>query len=1045
MKKITIFLGILLLSFTVKAQEKLDVVPKDYTVVMDSLFRYVNKEQVTTGVLYDRVIANANLVEFNDEKSNKTSSFWHFVQGWSELNRASFNPTIKPAHEIIDKILDKKDNSIDIGIINTKINYVDYGTKEIPNLGFEGGFFRNIADKNPFKEKRVTVIAALQETATSNRVVFRLNPNYIVQDEANKIRTLTMILEGNSFNLISDYQISSENFEYQFSKTDTELLINYKIEYADNQIENLASKMQISYHQPYIPVQDACLMQDDFVSQTGPYQGITANSIENTLPFKGYNETAPSKGVLEYRTYYNHATNTCGNPFKIVKPVIIVDGFDPGDERKLDGLFKLMNYDPDNNPITDNSINLVNKLTDATNGFDVTLVNFPNGADYIERNAMALVALLQRETSKLQANGSTEQITLIGPSMGGLITRYALAYMEKNGIPHNVKLWVSFDSPHLGANIPISTQENLYFFGYYGQKEKAAKKYHDNFGSPAARQMLIEQLDGMHKDYNWWENPNVWVGNNGQNNNSPFRTQFIESLNSNGLLGSKGYPINNIRKIALINGTTNGTKTHNEGQLILELAGFKPNWLKVVAIEDRNLSTFGNWSQTFAGLVTLTSTTNILPSNPFWNPSFISSITFISATINRQNINPRGSMDVVQGGTYNTQGIIKTEFQPELDDAGVSSDWRVYAANHAFIPSVSSLAFKNDDFDWTAPLNRNLVCDTSNKEIEFDSYFSPSKNEGHVGLTKESVAWLLKELKNQPQAPWFDVNPNELNGLNAICVTDTASYSFGNDVCKLPSLVESWSVNSNLEIISSNNFDITVKGITNGEGIITAVFSNGMKVDKKIWIGAPLFNNFSFVSNAIGAVCFMGQYTCTSPQINFNDKIKANFSGLTPAEAMNVDNWEWQTMPNDPLLIAEPYVSNLLCGSRDTRYVSPFGSGNSGLQVKVQNACGWSDWQNFTFSVTTNFDFNKSAQNLFRIFPNPTSDVVNVMLADENKLPVNTSTITAELFDMMQQSKGSVSVLNNTASINVAALPKGIYILKIYIDGTIEYHQVAVQ
>lgn len=99
----------------------------------------------------------------------------------------------------------------------------------------------------------------------------------------------------------------------------------------------------------------------------------------------------------------------------------------------------------------------------------------------------------------------------------------------------------------------------------------------------------------------------------------------------------------------------------------------------------------------------------------------------------------------------------------------------------------------------------------------------------------------------------------------------------------------------------------------------------------------------------------------------------------------------------------------------------------------------------FTFSVTTNFDSNKPIQNLFRIFPNPTSDVVNVMLADENKLPVNTSTITAELFDMMEQSKGSVSVLNNTASINVAALPKGIYVLKIYIDGTVEYHQVAVQ
>jgi triacylglycerol esterase/lipase EstA (alpha/beta hydrolase family) len=84
-------------------------------------------------------------------------------------------------------------------------------------------------------------------------------------------------------------------------------------------------------------------------------------------------------------------------------------------------------------------------------GYDIVIVNFPEvleqtlstpfgpipvyrdgGADYIERNALALVKLINILNQRLQQNGSTEKISIVGPSMGGLISRYALAYMEKN-------------------------------------------------------------------------------------------------------------------------------------------------------------------------------------------------------------------------------------------------------------------------------------------------------------------------------------------------------------------------------------------------------------------------------------------------------------------------------------------------------------------------------------------------------------------------------------------------------------------------------------
>ena len=108
MKKIFIIFTLLCLNSNFQAQT-INKTPKDYTVTMDSLFQFLNKDLAKTGILYDRVIANANLVEFNEAKSKKQSDYWHFVQAWGEIYRASFVPKKQPSHEIIDQIYDRKD------------------------------------------------------------------------------------------------------------------------------------------------------------------------------------------------------------------------------------------------------------------------------------------------------------------------------------------------------------------------------------------------------------------------------------------------------------------------------------------------------------------------------------------------------------------------------------------------------------------------------------------------------------------------------------------------------------------------------------------------------------------------------------------------------------------------------------------------------------------------------------------------------------------------------------------------------------------------
>ena len=131
--------------------------------------------------------------------------------------------------------------------------------------------------------------------------------------------------------------------------------------------------------------------------------------------------------------------------------------------------------------------------------------------------------------------------------------------------------------------------------------------------------------------------------------------------------------------------------------------------IKVATIEDKFLGYPSTVTQTFAGKAIYFSG---------WNNNFP---VPVNGTVVRINSNPRGSMDIVPGGLFNTQEIILKQFNDGLLESGISdTQWRQYVPNHTFIPTVSSLAFKNSNFDWSTNINRNLVCDPLNKEIEFD-------------------------------------------------------------------------------------------------------------------------------------------------------------------------------------------------------------------------------------------------------------------------------------------------------------------------------------
>lgn len=107
---------------------------------------------------------------------------------------------------------------------------------------------------------------------------------------------------------------------------------------------------------------------------------------------------------------------------------------------------------------------LINDLTanieDGEANYDIIIVDFEDGADYIQKSGEILIELINKVNERKVCGYDN---VLTGISMGGQVARYALAKMEIEGEDHQTRMYISFDSPHLGANIPLALQSIVWF------------------------------------------------------------------------------------------------------------------------------------------------------------------------------------------------------------------------------------------------------------------------------------------------------------------------------------------------------------------------------------------------------------------------------------------------------------------------------------------------------------------------------------------------------------------------------------------------------
>jgi Secretion system C-terminal sorting domain len=232
-------------------------------------------------------------------------------------------------------------------------------------------------------------------------------------------------------------------------------------------------------------------------------------------------------------------------------------------------------------------------------------------------------------------------------------------------------------------------------------------------------------------------------------------------------------------------------------------------------------------------------------------------------------------------------------------------------------------------------------------------------------------------------------------------------------------------------VTGGTNSQVNVNSIANGTCNLIATITNSCAqtttVTKPLKIGAPYFE---IVIASTGG----GRMDLELKGVNSTTGILENIS------TQNLTSILWEVVSINPSgcstffptgTTAKLYYSSSTCRTQ--------------LKVTATNSCGSSTIYRPFIGSGGGIQRQALTQNTFQVFPNPAKDIINIELLNKNEQSIKQSRISAELYDMMGIKKSSISIIDFSANINVSNLKKGVYVLKIDMDGQIENHQVIIE
>ncbi|MEO7309196.1 MAG: hypothetical protein ABIX01_02270 [Chitinophagaceae bacterium] len=719
-----------------------------FTRVSDSLLENVDKSGVKTGILYDRVFPFARLDQFG-RKSVDTTGFDHFRQSYSELYSGHYHPQghlVSP--ENWDEILDwnRHTGILPVGVMDMKFNQLkpDAVSRKIL-IEHNGLFYNNAAKKeNPFMERNLKIATLLGESIETGKTILRLDPDLVLSNTGRKIDHIDLKV-GSGERVYSMYPGGSTAVDFDEEGV---IHVNTKVYFTTGESFSSESAIEVKKR-----TTSAEITQPDSRVKLS-HQPCLQETVRADIPFTGYDETVATLGQVEVNYFYHYdPSDSSGCTLKkIRKPIIVLDGFDPTDKRDATWIYE-------HNFRYYNGKNEVANFADEQRraGFDIIIINMPSyqtgekniplpdgteahigtlrraGGDFIEINAMALIKVIQNLNGQLASQGSKEKLIVVGPSMGGVISRYGLSYMEKKGMDHNVGLWFSWDATHLGSVLPIGNQyfiESMAKLGLKNVKDIIARQ----INSAASKQELNHHF----------------LANSPEPEGAPeFKDRFYAGIDT------MGWP-QHTRKIAMISGAIGGIP-QPKGKAGGTAFDFK---LKMNSVP--RLLLF-NAAGLFLDPNFIRAKISFSPSAEMGSTEVLD-MKVLGFPVQKKSALPfehsQNSMDLIQGGWYpgfqeirdstkdKLHGFFKWMAKPQFLDV---------VENHCHQPSVNTLAFgqgphPNPNRKWDDDLTKvNFNCGDE-KETPWDAWYAPDENLRHDSLTYE-YAWRMRDEMNGIHMP----------------------------------------------------------------------------------------------------------------------------------------------------------------------------------------------------------------------------------------------------------------------------------------------------
>lgn len=349
----------------------------------------------------------------------------------------------------------------------------------------------------------------------------------------------------------------------------------------------------------------------------------------------------------------------------------------------------------------------------------------------------------------------------------------------------------------------------------------------------------------------------------------------------------------------------------------------------------------------------------------------------------------------------------------------------------SFIPSYSAIGYLSPDTNWAQALDKNLVCQNL---TPFDSYFGHGKNTQHTTFNTEARIWLIDEIEGTALEPYFPVNPDYLVGASTVCSNEIKTYTFLN--CATPGDVVNWSTSFNIQILSSTTNSITIRPPSDSRstGWIKATFSNGVTMQKNIWIGKPSTPSVITGPTTVNTGVFVS-YTGLDGQgqTSYNWELPGAYSVVSQ---FNTFSNQWQYQSNPGRIIAAYTGRGGYAG-----YVKFSGINICGESDKVRLFVEHGKVKGGNEITPPEKMISANNSEVIKIYPVPTKNLLNI----EYNTKKNEKIVSIELFDhfgrLVLHNKTTASNLN----MNTAKLKDGNYILKITTTERIVNKKIIIQ